>query len=730
MKNYLKLCFSIFIAAVWLFNSISPVLADEANATKEEVIYVNLDDDGSIEGIYAVNIFDVAVQTTITDFGLYDWVRPLNTQDKIEQNGDANIIQASPGRLYYEGALKKVEIPWNFDFRYFIDGTEYTAKEIAGKSGSLKIVLDITHNTAANSSFYKHFTLEISFSLNTEKCRDIAADGATQANVGKNKQLTYFVLPGNEKEITISANVKDCEIPGIRINGISLDMDASRPDTDKMLNQIKDLKDGIADLDDGAVDLRDGTLELRDKALDFQKGAHELDKAISNLAEGAQTLDDNVTDLRDGVRELKDGTADLENGSQQLASGLQDISDGADELAGAAAQISSGAMALQNGSKTLSSGATALYQGSAALNSSMNQLNAGASNLAGGAKSLSTNLSTLNSSSGNLKTASNQIGDGLTAAAEATAKLEAGSNNFVVYLTSLTQSNDPTVAVTAQNILDQYQPSLQAGIVQLNGNFNGNGSNLPDVYDQFQTGLDQYCGSVSALASGSSTLASSATQVAGGVNAAAQGVSQLSMSAQALAAGAGSLDTGLETLATGSQQLQVGLETFYAGTATAVYYGNELKKGARDLNEGAAKLDGGVEALKEAGTTELRNGTKKLKDNTVDLIDATNKLYNGSCELSDGSVVMSLGTRELRDMTSNLDSQFTDKIDEIFNNITGGKWSPVSFVSEKNTHLKSVQFVIKTNGIEIEETTFNNTSTDSNKGFWQRLWNVFTLKKE
>ncbi|MCI5620960.1 MAG: hypothetical protein MR355_05280 [Lachnospiraceae bacterium] len=70
-------------------------------------------------------------------------------------------------------------------------------------------------------------------------------------------------------------------------------------------------------------------------------------------------------------------------------------------------------------------------------------------------------------------------------------------------------------------------------------------------------------------------------------------------------------------------------------------------------------------------------------------------LYDGTTELKDG-------TSEMRFKTDGMDTEISDQIDEMIESITGGNTEVVSFVSEKNTNVDEVQFVIQTEAIEIE----------------------------
>lgn len=120
--------------------------AAEENTPKEEVVYINLDAAGSVEEINVVNIFGKDTGDNITDYGKYLSVRNMTTTDDIDYSGDIVKINSSAEKLYYEGKLDSVIMPWNIEIQYFLDGKEYSSGEIAGKTGALKIGIRISQN--------------------------------------------------------------------------------------------------------------------------------------------------------------------------------------------------------------------------------------------------------------------------------------------------------------------------------------------------------------------------------------------------------------------------------------------------------------------------------------------------------------------------------------------------------------------------------------------------------
>ncbi len=165
---------------------------------KDEVIYAVLDARGQVDGLYAVNIFE---RGDIVDYGDYTSVHPLNTEDQIAHENGVVSFHSDAQRVYYQGNLSDRNLPWRFSLTYRLNGQPIEADELAGKSGRVEIDLDVRKNEAVQSDLFRSHALQITVQLDTDKCRDIQAEGATQANVGSNRQLSYIVLPNTEKTI-------------------------------------------------------------------------------------------------------------------------------------------------------------------------------------------------------------------------------------------------------------------------------------------------------------------------------------------------------------------------------------------------------------------------------------------------------------------------------------------------------------------------------------------------
>lgn len=138
-----------------------------------------------------------------------------------------------------------------------------SAVSTAGGTGALAIHLKIDKNEKCTSDFYDNFALQAALTLDTGLCKNIEADGATMANVGSDKQLSYTVLPGRGLDAYIRADVSDFEMDAVTINGVQLNLDVDIDDAE-LMDQVSQITDAARDLNDGAGKLSDGTNELLD----------------------------------------------------------------------------------------------------------------------------------------------------------------------------------------------------------------------------------------------------------------------------------------------------------------------------------------------------------------------------------------------------------------------------------------------------------------------------------
>lgn len=184
------------------------------------------------------------------------------------------------------------------------------------------------------------------------------------------------------------------------------------------------------------------------------------------------------------------------------------------------------------------------------------------------------------------------------------------------------------------------------------------------------------------------------------------------------------ITTGYASITGGAKDLADGTATLYQGT-------QELVKGTQSLKDGAGTLSAGTESLLN-GALSLQSGAGQLADNTLTLQNGSKSLAEGAAALKDGTKEMKEGTKELSDgtdefqsETADLDTKISDKISDTIDDMIGKDVETVSFVSEKNTNIESVLFVIKTPVIQKEEVKEETVTEEKKETFWEKLVGLF-----
>ena len=649
MKTYNKIIAVAMAGAICgstAFSSIS--LAATKSSEKEEVIYANLTSSGDIEKIYAVNIFE---DKDVVDYGVYETVKNMNTMDKINYSNGKITIQNSEDKLYYQGIMKQnTEMPWTIKVRYKLDGVEYAPSELAGKSGKLEISISIKENKKCKKNFFENYALQTVVQLDTNLCENIKSDEATMANVGGLKQLTYTILPGNEKDIKITSDVTDFEMSEIQVNGINLNLglDKDSIDTSSLTGELDKLKDAVNDLDDGANELNDGAKKLDD---------------------GAVTLTDGIKTIQEGLDQLNSKSSSLTSGSSEVLSALKTI---------------------QSSLNNVSTSSKDLKQ----LSSASTSIKSGIDSLVNGLKTVDSSIDTYNSS---LKKA------GLNSASELAQK-----NKQAISALGITS--------TQRKLYSAYTSGgSQAVSAELAKLAQAGDSEAVALYKQVSAGntdaVTQYVQAAGKLISVETLLKADASYIEGSSKLINGIDAQMSTSSgqTTLMSGAVSLQTNYKKFDASIQDLVSSLNNLMANMT-------QLKSGINKLTDNYATLDSGIKEYTSA-VNKITNGYSKVYEGALDLVSGTHSLYKGTTELTDG-------TGEFKGETSDLDSKVDDEVDSMIDNFAGGDFEVESFVSDKNTDVDSVQFVIKTEAIKKEEVKVEEEKTEE-LNFWQKLLNLF-----
>ncbi len=737
--------------------TISPLAAEAVpNTPKEEVVYVNLNTDGSVKEINVVNIFDLDKDGQIVDYGSYESLRNMTTTDKIEYSGDKITVDAKAGKLYYEGKLSKNVMPWDFSLHYYLDGKEYPAEEIAGKSGALKITMSIRKNPDCSGTFFENYALQASVTLDTNQCENIVTEDATVANVGSKKQLTYTILPGKEADLTITADVKDFEMPAIAVNGVPLSLNID-VDDEELMSKVDELVDGIVKLDDGSLELKDGASDLKNGSSDLESGALDLRDGMSDLDGGVQELYDGILKVQDGLLELDSNSDDLTEGSAKVKEALETIqaslqsisasSDQIDELVKASNEINDGIGELVGGISTLKSGIDQyqaglgedglekLQQGNGSaveiIDGIINALNDVIDMLSQSSVSPEPDAPAQTMPLPDVSEEHTEEGTQQPSEKESTDNsqdmvpqeensqedsLETSQNSEDAGASDELQTDESAQMIGVESSTDDYYSSGSS--VTSQEEIQAQISLLRDLIQQLETVKQLFNGNL-ALVKGTETFLSSAVP----------GIGELMSGAEKLQTNYQQFNSVIEGLGTQLKEMLLGLSKLSEGIDMLVEQYDVLDQGINSYTGGVAKILDGYGQLVD-GAKQLVGGSEKLKDGTSTLYNGTVDMAQGMSDFYDGAGELKDGTGEMRDKTSGMDSEIDEQIDNLVSDITGDVSDIGSFVSDENTNVKAVQFVIQTEPIQEQDVPEEEPAEQPKLTFWQKFLKLFGLYNE
>ncbi len=546
------------------------------------------------------------------------------------------------------------------------------------------------------------------------------------------------------------------------------------------------LAEGTETLSGGAKELSDGAEEVDGGAKSLESGAKELSGGAGTLSDGADALKTGGKELTDGTQQLSDGAAQLDSGIADLKSGMEQIESGLDALDSKSADLRDGSSQVLDALTVIKtslgsvSADTAqlellvkssgeIMSGISTIRSAVEQLESGVGYeqykaiLAGKGLDIDTlkegnaqAIAQLTDQITQLEATLSQIKD-IPGYEQQAAELSAQIEQFSQLVKLLSGSNaamdgtqqyldgiSANIGELKEGVcrLESQYAQFDAAIGELAGQLSGilvdlgtlsQGVNtLVDEYENLDSGIEEYTDGVARIVAGYSTLTSGAKTLG-------EGGKSLLSGADRVNSGANELYDGIISLADGADTLSDGADSLYGGAAELAQGTGKLSAGAKELSDGAQEVDKGADDLADgadtlySGAKELSDGIAALYDGAQELSDGTKELSDGSKELSDGmqdlcdgTSELSDGTNELYDKTSDMDEQVSEKIDSVLDSLQGGD-DVISFVSEKNTNVESVQFVIKTEAIELPEQEVQEEKEEEKLNFWQKLLRLFGL---
>ena len=312
MKTGKRILAGILATAVLAPSLAVPVQAARAPVTTDESMYVNLDHYGKVEQINVVKRVGLNGNSEFTDYGSYQKVTNMSNLAKpnVSAQGVGWKLPESTGSFYYECTLKPeaASLPWSFDVSYQLNGVPTNADKLAGASGTVEVTIKAIPNKNVSDYYKNNMLLQVGTMVDMEDTLSVEAPGAQVQTVGKSKLVLFAALPGEEMTFTMRIGTKKFETDGLVIMMV--------PGTLEQMKDIKEIKDDKDTVKDSADAISDSTNLILGTIESTSAGLRRVQSGLSSVDRARGT----ISSAKDGLYDKADlSLADLTAVAQQTA---------------------------------------------------------------------------------------------------------------------------------------------------------------------------------------------------------------------------------------------------------------------------------------------------------------------------------------------------------------------------------------------------------------------------
>lgn len=330
MKFRKRVTASVLTAALLCTSAGSvPVYGAPAGADVDETMYVNLDYYGKTTKVNVVKGVNLNGLGEITDYGNYINVENMSTSDApVLGDGSVtwNLPEGQNGRFYYKCTMdnEQVVLPWDFDVSYKLNGVPTDGDKLAGAGGLIEIHVKATLNDNANLYYRNNMMLMVTVPVDISKCYSVDADGAQIQSLGSTTAAVFSALPGEEGDYTVRIGTDSFETTGVIM--------AMAPGTIDDLNHIKDLKEAKDTWKDAGDALYDSLEQMAKSVESMRDGINQVQSGVSSAESARQKWSANKDSILAGNDQTLESLTALSQQLETLVPHLQTAKDTAETV--------------------------------------------------------------------------------------------------------------------------------------------------------------------------------------------------------------------------------------------------------------------------------------------------------------------------------------------------------------------------------------------------------------
>lgn len=331
------------LAAALTAGLLAPSASAAVSPVLDESYYGTLDYYGGLTEGSVVKSYRTNGNQTITDRGTYDEVVNLTDHTKpLVEDGTVtfSLGKDTPENFYFEGKTSQPyeEMPFHISLSYRMNGVDTEPEDMAGQTGVGEIILDVTPNENASEYAKNNYVLMAMTVVRDRDILSLEAPGGQIQKVGDMDAVVYMVLPGEEQHFTLRIGTEDFSFSGFTF--------LVEPATLAQLDQIADLRAAKEDVEDSydsitaSINTILNSLDgLDSKLVGTANGLDQLNKGRETLSTGKNRVYDQADKALASMTDLSESLSPvvkhLQTGKDALAETttlLNDLSATVDDL--------------------------------------------------------------------------------------------------------------------------------------------------------------------------------------------------------------------------------------------------------------------------------------------------------------------------------------------------------------------------------------------------------------
>ena len=294
-KNKIKRIVCIYVSFIMLLNNFGIAYAENEEQSilnKTESVFINTDSYGQVTKVNIYNNYAISNVNSIIDHGNYESIQVLTGNNTPVVSGDEISWKTSGdnslGHIGKASNELAKQVPWNISIKYYLNGVETLAKDLPHANGLVKIVIKVTPNKEAPLYYQNNYMMEIQTSFDMAKYISISSEDAIEAQVGNTKSLTFMILPGHEKEVSLEIGSNDFSLDNITFAMVPLEGDILEIIQDAVEDK-KSVRDAW-DATNESLDVILNQLSSSSKNIDkVVKGTESLQNSLDNIVDNFDT---------------------------------------------------------------------------------------------------------------------------------------------------------------------------------------------------------------------------------------------------------------------------------------------------------------------------------------------------------------------------------------------------------------------------------------------------------